>query len=79
MYTNRLVVRLAAIAFGFVAVKQKSKVFNCCVEEVILKTRPMPRQSASATAATERYFLSVTGDFLLLRQEMRSETHQSRN
>ena len=28
-------VSLAAIAFGFVAVKQESKVFNGCVEEVI--------------------------------------------
>ena len=28
-------VSLAAIAFGFVAVKQESKAFNGCVEEVI--------------------------------------------
>ena len=28
-------VSLAAIAFGFVAVNQESKVFNSCVEEVI--------------------------------------------
>ena len=53
-------ISLAAIALGLCAIKQESKAFNSCVDEVIAEGKPTQQLFASATAARSkaaRFFL----------------------